>query len=63
MNIQRAKKIAASPVMKNVTHDGIPVYIQHVDDQNETVRISHLDEPEVERNVPVDSLKEFSELE
>jgi small acid-soluble spore protein H (minor) len=58
MNKQRAKEIAASPVMANVTCDGIPVYIQHVDEESEMARIYPLDQPENEQSVPVDSLRE-----
>ncbi|MGC5325475.1 small acid-soluble spore protein H [Brevibacillus sp. SYSU BS000544] len=55
---QRAKEIAGSPVMANVTCDGIPIYIQHVDEKNETARIYPLDQPNNEREVPVASLVE-----
>ena len=58
MNKLRASEIAASPVMANVTYEGVPVYIQHVDEQNETARIYPLDQPENELQVPLDSLKE-----
>lgn len=58
MNKFRAAEIAASPVMANVTYNGVPVYIQHVDEQNETARIYPLDQPENEQHVPLDSLVE-----
>ena len=58
MNKQQAKEIAASPVMANVTCDGTPVYIQHVDEQNETARIYPLGEPEKEQTVPLNRLIE-----
>ncbi len=58
MNKQRAQEIAASPVMANVTFDGVPIYIQHVDENNETARIYPLDEPENEQTVPLNSLVE-----
>ncbi|CAH0119476.1 Small, acid-soluble spore protein H [Paenibacillus sp. CECT 9249] len=58
MNRQRAQEIAASPVMADVTCDGVPVYIQHVNEHNETVRVYPLDEPENEQNVPLSSLEE-----
>ncbi len=58
MDIQRARDIAASPVMADVTYDGVPVYIQHVDEANETARIYPLDRPEQEQNVPIRSLAE-----
>lgn len=58
MNKQRAQEIAASPVMANVTFDGVPIYIQHVDENNETARIYPLAEPENEQTVPLNSLVE-----
>ncbi|GED55292.1 small acid-soluble spore protein H [Brevibacillus borstelensis] len=58
MNKQRAKEIAASPVMANVTLNKVPVYIQHVDEETEMARVYPLDEPEREQSVPVDSLVE-----
>lgn len=58
MNTQRAQEIAASPVMANVTYNGAQIYIQHVDEQNETARIYPLDQPESEQEVPLDSLTE-----
>ena len=58
MNIQRAQEIAVSPVMENVEYNGTRVYIQHVDENNETVRVYPLDRPEQEMEVPVRSLSE-----
>lgn len=58
MNIQRAQQIASSPVMANVLCDGTPVYIQHVNEQNETARIYALSHPEEEREVPLYTLTE-----
>ncbi|WP_134703568.1 small acid-soluble spore protein H [Ammoniphilus sp. YIM 78166] len=58
MNIQRANEIAESPVMRHVTFNGTPVYIQHVDENNETARIFPLDEPQNEQEVPVAQLIE-----
>ncbi|SDO54534.1 small acid-soluble spore protein H (minor) [Paenibacillus sp. yr247] len=58
MNNQRAQEIAVSPIMANVTYNGTPVYIQNVDDKNETARIYPLDQPESEQEVPLSSLIE-----
>jgi small acid-soluble spore protein H (minor) len=58
MNKQRAVEIAASPVMANVTCNGVSIYIQHVDEANETARIYPIDQPENEQNVPLSSLIE-----
>ncbi|GIP30141.1 small, acid-soluble spore protein H [Paenibacillus sp. J23TS9] len=58
MNVQRAQEITSSPVMANVLCDGIPIYIQHVNEQSETARIYALNKPEEEREVPLYSLTE-----
>ncbi len=58
MNRQRAQEIAVSPVMANVTYNGTPIYIQHVDEDNDTARIYPLDQPENEQQIPLDSLIE-----
>jgi small acid-soluble spore protein H (minor) len=58
MNTQRAKEIAASPVMANVTYNGKPIYIQQVDEQNGTATIYPLDEPKNVQTVSVNSLLE-----
>jgi len=63
MNVQRAKEIAASPVMANVLCDGAQIYIQHVDEQTETARIYPLDNPQAEREVPLYSLSEGANTE
>ncbi|MGZ9584331.1 small acid-soluble spore protein H [Paenibacillus marinisediminis] len=58
MNIQRAQEIASSPVMATVLCDGKPIYIQHVNKQNETARVYALNNPEEEWEVPLNSLSE-----
>ncbi len=58
MNKQRAKEIAASPVMANVTLDGTPIYIQRVDEQKETANVFPLDQPENEQEVALNELVE-----
>ena len=58
MNKQRAKEIAASPILANVTYNEVPIYIQNVNENNETARIYPLDEPENEQNVPLTHLIE-----
>jgi len=59
MNTQRAKEIAASSVMANVTFDGHHIYIEKVDEQNGTATIYPLDQPEKRQNVLVDYLVEY----
>lgn len=58
MNSQRAKEIVASPSMVDVTCDGVPIYIQHVDEKNETARIYPLGQPENEKEVALSQLNE-----
>ena len=58
MNKQRAKEIATSPILANVTYNDVPIYIQNVNENNETARIYPLDEPENEQNVPLTNLIE-----
>ncbi|AST91522.1 H-type small acid-soluble spore protein [Sutcliffiella cohnii] len=58
MNIQRAREIAESGDLAKVTLNGIPVYIQHVDDDGDTVRIYPLNDPQNEQNVSVQQLQE-----
>lgn len=58
MDAERAKEIAASPVMVNVSHNGRPIYIQRVNTQNDTARIYPLGQPENEQEVPLNSLQE-----
>ncbi|WP_372632102.1 H-type small acid-soluble spore protein [Cohnella sp.] len=59
MNKQRAQEISESPVMANVTYQGIQVYIQHVDPERETARIYSLLNKEDEMEVSVDALTEY----
>lgn len=58
MNAQRAQEIAASAEMEKVTYNGSQIYIQHVDENNGTARIYELDNPQIEQEVPLSSLKE-----
>lgn len=58
MNTQRAIEISESPDMVQVTYQGMPIYIQHVDKDRETARIYPLGNPEEELDV---SLAELSE--
>ncbi|MFC4811361.1 H-type small acid-soluble spore protein [Paenibacillus sp. GCM10023250] len=60
MNKQRAQEIVESPVMADVVCDGVAVYIQHVDEENDTARVYPLGKPEEERTVPLSSLAEPS---
>ncbi|MGI6684517.1 MAG: small acid-soluble spore protein H [Bacillota bacterium] len=58
MDIKRAKKIAASPVMANVTYNGNRIYIENVDETRGTASIHPLNQPENRQEVPVNNLLE-----
>ena len=58
MNVGRAKEILESADMINVTYDGTPVIIQHVDENTKMARIYTRQDPEKERDVPVLNLIE-----
>lgn len=58
MNIQRAKEITLSPEMKTVTFLGKEIYIQHVDEKNETATVFPLHDENNEMVVHVSQLKE-----
>lgn len=58
MDKKRAKEIASSPVMANVTHNGTPIYIESVNDNQETANIHPLDKPNNIQEVPLNSLLE-----
>lgn len=58
MNKQRAQEISQSPDMKHVMYNGEQVYIQHVDEQNNTARIFPINDPDNEFEVALDNLKE-----
>lgn len=58
MNVGRAKEIVESADMINVTYEGAPVIIQHVDDATKMARIYYRKNPEEERDVPVLNLIE-----
>lgn len=58
MNVGRAKEILESADIINVTYDGTPVIIQHIDETTKMARIYSRKNPEEERDVPVLNLIE-----
>ncbi|SEB45476.1 small acid-soluble spore protein H [Paenibacillus sp. GP183] len=60
MDTQRAKEIANSADMANVTYEGKRIYIQNVDERNETAGIYELENPENQQKVSVNSLEELT---
>ena len=57
MNKQRATEISESAIMKNVTYNDTPIFIQHVN-EDETARIYLIGNSEQELTVPLSSLTE-----
>ncbi|EGL83663.1 Small, acid-soluble spore protein H [Caldalkalibacillus thermarum TA2.A1] len=58
MNVGRAKQIVESTDEIVVLHHGEPIWIQRVDEERGTARIYPCDNPEQEREVPVEELVE-----
>ena len=58
MHKRRAKQIASSPIMANVTYEGTPVYIERVNDIAGTAYVHSLNMPEVHMEVFINDLTE-----
>lgn len=58
MNVTRAKEISQLGEMINVQFEGEGIYIQSVNEDQGTARIYPLNNPEAEKDVPVDRLLE-----
>jgi len=58
MDSQRAKEILESPHMISVTVLGIPIYIQRVNEDQQTARVFPLDEPIFEQDISLDKMIE-----
>lgn len=58
MKTERAREIASSPIMANVEYNGSPVYIEKVNEINNTAYIHLLSKPEDQIKVPVTNLIE-----
>lgn len=58
MNVTRAKEISQSAEMMNVQFEGEGIYIQSVNEDQGTARIYPLNNPQAEKDVPVDRLLE-----
>jgi small acid-soluble spore protein H (minor) len=59
MNVQRAKQILESPKEIEVHYQGVPVWIQNVDETGHTARVYTANEPDDEKVIPVDQLNEL----
>lgn len=58
MDVNRAKEISQLGEMANVQYQGEAIYIQAVNEKEETARIYSLNNPQAEKDVPVQSLFE-----
>ncbi|MBM7603548.1 small acid-soluble spore protein H (minor) [Metabacillus crassostreae] len=58
MNVNRAKEIAQMGEMVNVQYGGESIYIQSVNETQETARIFPINNPQAEQSVPVANLIE-----
>lgn len=59
MDKRRAKEIASSPIMANVTYNGTPIYIESVNDSSETATIHSFNQPKNAQEVSLTSLLEY----
>lgn len=58
MNTRRAREIASSPEMIDVSYNGKLVYIEDVISEKDTASIHYLDQPEYSRYVSLTQLVE-----
>ncbi|WP_416198411.1 MAG: Small acid-soluble spore protein H (Minor) [Sporanaerobacter sp.] len=58
MDNQRAKDIVSYPVMVDVTYNDMPIYIEAVNENNNTAKIHFLDQPENKQEVSLNNLIE-----
>jgi small acid-soluble spore protein H (minor) len=58
MNVSRAVQIVESTDEFLVTYNDIPVWIQRVNEDNETARVYSAQDPEKEMDIPVEHLEE-----
>jgi small acid-soluble spore protein H (minor) len=58
LNIGRAKQIVESPEEIEVHYRGVPVWIQHLNEAEETARVYTRERPDDEMVVPVQQLNE-----
>lgn len=58
MDVGRAKQIVESPHEIEVHHQGVPVWIQHLDEGHQTARVYTRENPDHEKVVSVQELVE-----
>lgn len=58
MDDERAKEIIFSPIMYEVTYNGVPIYIESINSDNTTANIHFFDQPNSSQKVSISSLIE-----
>jgi small acid-soluble spore protein H (minor) len=58
MDPSRARDISGSPIMMHVTHNGVPVYIECISNDETTAYVHPLDQPNNRQKVNISSLTE-----
>lgn len=58
MDTQRAKEIVASPVMVKVTYNGTPVYMENVNDSQQSCTVHYIKSPSRKLDVSLQQLIE-----
>jgi len=58
MNVSRAQQIIESEKEITVLHNGTPVWLQSVNQNNETARAYTREQPDNEMDIPVNELQE-----
>lgn len=59
MDKRRAKQIASSAIMANVTYNGTAIYIESINDNKETAYIHPLNQPKNRQEVSLSTLSEY----
>lgn len=58
MDHKRAKEIISSPIMADVTYKGSKIYMEDVNEADQTCTIHYMSQPENSLKVPLTTLKE-----
>lgn len=53
MDDERAKEIIISPIMYEVTYNGVPIYIESINSDNTTANIHFFDQPNSSQKVSI----------
>lgn len=59
MNIERATQIIESPDKITVTYQGVPVWIQTIDDHTQMAKVHTENNPDHIQTIPIHDLKEI----